>query len=187
MVQSQIPTPGGPPAAMTPPSRVGAVRRREGRCPWRHPAPSNSSRCNRSLDSPLTRDTRLLSVSEELITIGTFSMLTGLSISTLRHYDDIGLISPAEVDRQTSYRRYSSTQVERARRVRLLREAEVPTDLIAQALDGDDLNRRTVLARHPSALRERAGRAEEVLNQLLDDSEDRSQQMTSASDFGSRR
>jgi hypothetical protein len=41
----------------------------------------------------------------EFITIGTFSLLTGLSITTLRHYDDIGLLRPADVDPRTGYRR----------------------------------------------------------------------------------
>lgn len=50
--------------------------------------------------------------------------MTGLSIPTLRHYDDIGLLRPADVDPRTSYRHYSEAQVGTTRRIRLLREAE---------------------------------------------------------------
>jgi len=74
-------------------------------------------------------------VSDELVTIGTFSLLTGLSIPTLRHYDDIGLLRPAEVDSRSGYRRYSYAQLDTARRVRLLRAAEVSTEDIATMLD----------------------------------------------------
>jgi len=122
-------------------------------------------------------------VSDELITIGTFSLLTGLSITTLRHYDEIGLVIPAHVDRETGYRRYSSAQVERARQVRLLRDADVPAYLIAQALDSGDEVRHAVLTEHRSTLHERAGRAEEILKQLLDHPGEGSHTMRSTSDF----
>lgn len=75
------------------------------------------------------------------MTIGSFSMLTGLSIATLRHYDEIALLRPAEVDQQTSYRRYASGQVDVGRRVRLLRAAELSTDQIATILAGDGQKR----------------------------------------------
>lgn len=72
------------------------------------------------------------------MTIGSFSLLTGLSIATLRHYDEIGLLRPAEVDTQTGYRRYASGQIDVGRRVRLLRAADLSTQQIARILDGDD-------------------------------------------------
>jgi len=31
---------------------------------------------------------------DELMTIGRFARLTGLSVGTLRHYDEVGLLSP---------------------------------------------------------------------------------------------
>jgi DNA-binding transcriptional MerR regulator len=122
-------------------------------------------------------------VADELVTIGTFSMLTGLSIPTLRHYD-IGLLRPAEVDPRTGYRRYSSVQVDTARRVRLLRAAELSTEDIARMLDADASGARAVLARHRSVLRERAGRVEALLDQLAQDLEGVPTHMKSAADFG---
>lgn len=111
-------------------------------------------------------------------------MLTGLSIPTLRHYDDIGLLRPVEVDARTGYRRYGSVQVDVARRVRLLREAELSTEDIARMLDGDASDARAVLARQRSALRERTGRVEALLNQLAHDLEGTPMEMKSAVDFG---
>ena len=120
---------------------------------------------------------------DELVTIGTISMLAGLSIPTLRHYDEIGLLRPAEVDSRTGYRRYSYAQVDTARRVRLLREAELCTDDIATILRGDASAARVVLTERRAALRERAGRVESLLDQFAHDIEGRSLQMKSAADF----
>jgi DNA-binding transcriptional MerR regulator len=120
-------------------------------------------------------------VADELVTIGTFSMVTGLSIPALRHYDEIGLLRPATVDGRTGYRRYSSGQVETGRRIRLLREAELSTDDIARMLDGDAAEARAVLARQRSVLQERTGRVEALLDQLT---EGTSMQMRTAADFG---
>ncbi|MDD7769610.1 MerR family DNA-binding transcriptional regulator, partial [Suipraeoptans intestinalis] len=36
--------------------------------------------------------------------IGAFSKICHVSVKTLRHYDKIGLLAPAEVDRMTGYR-----------------------------------------------------------------------------------
>lgn len=41
-----------------------------------------------------------------MLNIGGFSLVTGLSITALRHYDEVGLLTPAQVDPTTGYRRY---------------------------------------------------------------------------------
>lgn len=40
--------------------------------------------------------------------IGEFSQFTHISVKMLRHYDDLGLLKPAQVDRWTGYRYYSA-------------------------------------------------------------------------------
>ena len=40
------------------------------------------------------------------LSIGDFSVITHLSIKTLRYYHRVGLLEPAEVDPHTGYRRY---------------------------------------------------------------------------------
>lgn len=44
--------------------------------------------------------------TDDLLSIGVFSVVTGLSINALRHYDETGLLRPAFVDPDTGYRRY---------------------------------------------------------------------------------
>ena len=54
--------------------------------------------------------------------IGEFASLTGLSVKTLRFYDEIGLLIPAAVGSHTGYRHYSVAQVDRARYILSLRQ-----------------------------------------------------------------
>ncbi len=49
------------------------------------------------------------------LTIGDFSQITHLSVKTLRHYHEAGLLEPADVDPQSGYRYYSTDQVPTAR------------------------------------------------------------------------
>lgn len=109
--------------------------------------------------------------------------MTGLSIPTLRHYDDIGLLRPADVDPRTSYRRYSNAQIDTARRIRLLRGAELSTEDIAKVIVGDDADAREVLLQKRAALHEQAGRVAAVLDRLALDMEGETSAMRSAKDF----
>ena len=44
--------------------------------------------------------------SGELVGVGAFAQLSGLTVETLRHYHQVGLLVPAQVDDRTGYRRY---------------------------------------------------------------------------------
>ena len=46
-----------------------------------------------------------------MLKIGDFSKLSRVSIRMLRHYDDIGLLKPAEIDDFTGYRYYREEQL----------------------------------------------------------------------------
>ena len=48
---------------------------------------------------------------EKMLKIGDFSKLSRVSIRMLRHYDDIGLLKPAEIDEFTGYRYYQEEQL----------------------------------------------------------------------------
>jgi DNA polymerase III subunit beta len=73
----------------------------------------------------------------ELLSIGRFARLTGLTVKTLRHYDAEGLLSPARVDEWTGYRYYAAGQARDAIAIRRLRELEPPLDEIAAVLHTD--------------------------------------------------
>jgi DNA-binding transcriptional MerR regulator len=73
-----------------------------------------------------------------LLAIGRFSERCGLSQKALRLYDEIGLLRPVLVDRDSGYRYYAAEQLERARLVALLRSLEMPLAVVADVLDAPD-------------------------------------------------
>lgn len=70
-----------------------------------------------------------------MLKIGEFSTLTQISIKTLRHYDEIGLLKPMLVDAETGYRYYSASQLPRLHRILALRDLGFPLSRIADAID----------------------------------------------------
>src|SRR5688500_9244593 len=103
----------------------------------------------------------------DLIPIGRFARLSGLSVGALRHYDELDLLRPADVDRFTGYRRYRQDQLESARTIARLRDLEVPIEEIRDLLAGDDpAERRRRLAAHRARVQARAFRLQHQLHVL---------------------
>lgn len=82
---------------------------------------------------------------ERTLTSGEMVRESGLSIKALRLYDAKGLLVPAEVDPRSGYRRYAVAQLERARRIALLRRLEMPLAMVAEVIDADPDRARKVL------------------------------------------
>lgn len=72
-----------------------------------------------------------------MLKIGDFSRLSQVSIETLRHYDAIGLLKPAEVDKFTGYRYYAFHQLGRLNRILALKDLGFALEQIALALEGE--------------------------------------------------
>jgi DNA-binding transcriptional MerR regulator len=93
----------------------------------------------------------------ELLSIGEFSVKTGLSIPALRHYDEVDLLRPARVDPGTGYRRYRLDQAAQATLIRHLRSVDVSIDQIRTLLAGQSgQDASAVLHAHRERLLERA-------------------------------
>ena len=91
----------------------------------------------------------------ELLTIGRFAHLSGLSVHALRHYDDVGLLPPAEVSATSGYRRYHRDQIRIAHLIRQLRWIDLPIEEIQQIIASPELAG-SVLAKHrPRLTRQR--------------------------------
>jgi len=69
--------------------------------------------------------------------IGTVARLAQVSVRTLRHYDDLGLLKPAYVDPLTGYRHYTPDQVLRLHRILVLRDLGVSLSEVGQLIDDD--------------------------------------------------
>jgi DNA-binding transcriptional MerR regulator len=67
--------------------------------------------------------------------IGDLSKLSRVSVKTLRYYDEIGLLKPAQVDRFTGYRYYSFDQLPRLNRILALKDLGFSLEQIAQVLN----------------------------------------------------
>ena len=80
-----------------------------------------------------------------LLPIGRFARLSGLTVKALRHYDALGLLSPARIDPTTRHRWYSSDQLEPARRIRRLRELGVPLPAVRAVLGASDGGRELLI------------------------------------------
>ncbi|TMC04505.1 MAG: MerR family transcriptional regulator [Chloroflexi bacterium] len=99
----------------------------------------------------------------DLLGIGEFSSLTGVTISTLRHYHQAGLLVPGDVDSLTGYRRYRSDQLAAARFIRSLRLLEMPLEDIGRLLRADTVEARRVWVVHRERLERRIGRFQRSL------------------------
>ena len=104
--------------------------------------------------------------TDELLSIGRFSRLSGLTVKALRHYDEIGLLRPARVDDATGYRYYSLAQARDAEAIRRLRSLDVPLDEVAGLLQADDAQLRQRLAVHRAGIEGRAVETQRILAEL---------------------
>ena len=109
----------------------------------------------------------MAAMDDDLLPIGRFARLAGLSVGALRHYDELDLLRPADVDRSTGYRRYRTSQLEDARTIARLRELEVPLEEIRDVLAADDpAERARRLDAHRARIEARTYRLQRVLHHV---------------------
>ncbi len=106
-------------------------------------------------------------MDEPLLTIGAFARAVGLTASALRHYDECGLLVPAEVDSGTGYRYYTPELADRARLIVGMREAGVPIETMRVVLDSPADEARAALAGFLEDQSARTARAEEAVRGVL--------------------
>src|ERR1700710_808725 len=88
-----------------------------------------------------------------MLAIGDFSRITHLSIRTLRHYHEVGLLEPAEIDPDSGYRHYTLDQIPIAQVIRRFRDLDMPVEHVRQVLAAPDLaTRNRLIAEHLGAL-----------------------------------
>jgi DNA-binding transcriptional MerR regulator len=84
----------------------------------------------------------------DVLSIGDFSRMTQLSVKTLRHYHDVGLVEPHHVDPATGYRYYTHDQVAGAHVVRRLRALDMPIPEVRSVLAADPDRRNALISAH---------------------------------------
>ena len=72
---------------------------------------------------------------KSMLKIGEFSHLSQVTIKTLHHYDELGLIKPAHIDPVTNYRFYEVDQLPRIHRIMALKEMGLSLEQIGIMLE----------------------------------------------------
>src|ERR671938_983721 len=73
----------------------------------------------------------------KMFKIGEFSRLTQVTVKALRHYDRLGLLTPAHTDPFTGYRFYSAAQLPRLNRLLALKDLGLSLEQIGPFLDAE--------------------------------------------------
>ncbi len=103
------------------------------------------------------------------LSIGDFSRATHMTVKTLRHYHQLGLLEPAEVDPYTGYRHYATAQIPTAQVIRRFRDLGMPLEEIQGVLSAPDLHTRNErITAHLSRLEHDLGRTQSAIASLRD-------------------
>jgi len=106
---------------------------------------------------------------EDLLKVGELAKRTGLTVRTLHHYDELGLLTPSRRSATPSgpgYRLYAAADIDRLTRILLLKGLGLSLDEIGKLLDGDGLPLGRALALQIERLREEIGRQSRLLRRL---------------------
>ncbi|WP_119727467.1 MerR family transcriptional regulator [Thermomonospora amylolytica] len=97
--------------------------------------------------------------------IGQVADAAGVTVRTLRHYDDIGLLTPS-ARTATGYRRYDDADLDRLQQILFYRELGFPLEDIAKILDDPDADALTHLRRQRELLRGRIDRLRAMVDAI---------------------
>lgn len=96
-------------------------------------------------------------------TVQQVSKLTGVSVRTLHHYDQIGLLKPAKVT-EAGYRLYDETALKRLQAILFFRELEFPLKQIGEILDRPGFDFSSALADQIRLLELRAEQLQKLIS-----------------------
>lgn len=96
-------------------------------------------------------------------TIKEIADLAGVTTRTLRYYDQIGLLAPAQTG-DNGYRYYDTDSLLRLQQILFFRELDVPLKEIEAALHSPDFDLLRALQAHRSALQRRRQRLDDLID-----------------------
>lgn len=100
-------------------------------------------------------------------TVKEVSKLAGISIRTLRYYDEMGLLRPTQVS-EAGYRLYDDKALERLQEILFFKEMELPLGQIKQIIEDPTLDRQEVLRLQRVVLEKRRNRLNGII-ELIED------------------
>ena len=98
--------------------------------------------------------------------IGEFGEICGVSVRTLRYYDEIGLLKPGTVDKQTGYRFYGEEDLLRMQEILFYRELDFPLKTIRQILSAPDYDKEKALSAQKTLLTLKKERLETLIGAI---------------------
>src|SRR4051794_14819197 len=104
------------------------------------------------------------------LSVGELASASGLTVRTLHHWDEIGLLCPAERS-GAGHRRYGAADVERLYRIVALRRLGLSLEDVDAALDAEGPDLRAAVAAHRARVKgelARLRRLEGILDALVD-------------------
>ena len=106
---------------------------------------------------------------ESRVSIGEFAAAVHLSVKTLRHYHDVGLLEPSEIDPNSGYRYYSYEQIPAAQVIRRLRNLDMPVgELKAVLAASDPDSRNQLISAHLGRLETQLAETQAAVGELQD-------------------
>ena len=97
--------------------------------------------------------------------VGELAKRTGITVRTLHHYDELGLLSPARRD-GTRYRLYTETDLARLQQILSLRQLGFSLEEIRECLAAPDFSPLRVVELHLARLREQIGVQQKLCGRL---------------------
>ena len=94
-------------------------------------------------------------------------MITGVSIRTLRYYDEIGLLKPTELT-ETGYRLYDNKALEKLQEILFFRELEIPLITIKEIMDTPNYDKEQVLITQKNLLEQKRNRLNGIIELITD-------------------
>ncbi|MGW5345573.1 MerR family transcriptional regulator [Streptomyces sp. NPDC004050] len=93
--------------------------------------------------------------------VGQVAGFAGVTVRTLHHYDEIGLLSPSSRS-HAGHRRYDDADLDRLQQILFYRELGFPLDEVAVLLDDPDSDPREHLRRQHTLLSDRIARLQQM-------------------------
>lgn len=100
-------------------------------------------------------------------TVKDVSEITGVSIRTLRYYDEIGLLKPTEFS-DAGYRLYDDKALERLQKIMFFKELEIPLEDIKKIMDNPNYDKEQVLFTQKTLLEQKRDRLNGIIELITD-------------------
>ncbi len=100
-------------------------------------------------------------------TVKEVAEITGVSIRTLRYYDEIGLLKPTQLT-DAGYRLYDNKALEKLQEIMFFKELEIPLETIKQIMENRNLDRQEILIMQKALLEKKRNRLNGII-ELIDD------------------